>query len=79
MCYNPTEKYNKGLNMTHTSNETVIQFKVIDNIDTNINYTDGCSGERSDCCTRICTRDSESNSLDEWDKYLEVDSGIIQY
>lgn len=44
------------------------------------NYTNGCSGDRSDCCTRVCTRnDNSSDSLDSWDKYLEVNAGVVQY
>ena len=49
--------------------------------DTQAQYTDGCSGSRSDCCTRTCTRNSDASDsdLDAWDKYLEVASGVIQY
>lgn len=43
------------------------------------NYTGGCSGSRSDCCTRVCTRDGEIASSDEWGKYLELNAGVIQY
>jgi len=45
-------------------------------------YSDSCSGERSDCCTRVCTRNEKSsneNSLEIWDKYLEVEAGVLQY
>ncbi len=47
-------------------------------------YGGGCSGERSDCCTRVCTRagNDEQNSasnLDAWEKYLEVNAGVLQY
>ncbi|AFI04799.1 hypothetical protein [Helicobacter cetorum] len=42
-------------------------------------YSKGCSGGASDCCTRVCTRNNESDSLDEWERYLEVDSGVVQY
>ena len=42
-----------------------------------------CSGGRSDCCTRVCTRNenssSEENNLQAWDHYLEVESGVLQY
>jgi hypothetical protein len=45
------------------------------------NYSDGCSGSRSDCCTRVCTKNDYNyqDNLNEWDKYLEVESGVIQY
>ncbi|WP_291953066.1 hypothetical protein [Campylobacter sp.] len=46
-----------------------------------MHYTDTCSGNRSDCCTRTCTRrDNLSDSdLKEWENYLELVSGVIQY
>ena len=46
-----------------------------------VQYTDTCSGERSDCCTRLCTRrcDSDEESLASWESYLEIVSGVIQY
>jgi len=45
-------------------------------------YSNGCSGGRSDCCTRVCTKAngaSDSDSLEAWDKYLEVNAGVLQY
>lgn len=43
-------------------------------------YSDGCSGQRSDCCTRVCTRiNGEASSTDAWDMYLEVNAGVLQY
>lgn len=43
-------------------------------------YSDGCSGSRSDCCTRVCTRiNNEASSTDAWDMYLEVNAGVLQY
>lgn len=45
-------------------------------------YTDGCSGGKSDCCTRTCTRrdgTSDDGTLEDWDKYLEVNAGVLQY
>lgn len=45
-------------------------------------YSDGCSGSRSDCCTRVCTRNnsvSDDGSTEAWDKYLEVNAGVLQY
>lgn len=45
-------------------------------------YTTTCSGSRSDCCTRVCTRanvGSDDGSLDSWDEYLEVNAGVLQY
>jgi len=61
------------------------EFKEIEenNVDIVGRYSEGCSGSRSDCCTRVCTRndntsDNES-SLETWDKYLEVEAGVLQY
>lgn len=45
-------------------------------------YTTTCSGGRSDCCTRVCTRPnigSDDGSLESWDTYLEANAGILQY
>ncbi|TYO74676.1 hypothetical protein DQ397_003177 [Pseudomonas sp. CK-NBRI-02] len=45
-------------------------------------YTTTCSGSRSDCCTRVCTRPaigSDDGSLDSWDEYLEANAGVLQY
>lgn len=57
-------------------------FKEIDESVNQANYSDGCSGARSDCCTRVCTRNnvnSDENSLKRWDEYLEVNAGVLQY
>lgn len=40
-------------------------------------YTAGCSGGRSDCCTRTCGKVGLSEQ--EWGKFLEVEGGVIQY
>lgn len=43
-------------------------------------YTDGCSGGRSDCCTRTCTRQrTQSSSTEAWEQYLEINAGVLQY
>ncbi|MCK0533955.1 MULTISPECIES: hypothetical protein [unclassified Anaerobiospirillum] len=44
-------------------------------------YTEGCSGERSACCTRVCTRDMNSmeDSEEKWGQFLSVEGGVIQY
>ena len=40
-------------------------------------YSAGCSGGRSDCCTRTCGKIGVSE--EEWGKFLEVEGGVIQY
>lgn len=59
-----------------------LKFKELNDVETNPGYSDGCSGNRSDCCTRVCTR-NDVNSVDEqaraWDDYLEVNAGVLQY
>ena len=42
-------------------------------------YTGGCSGGRSVCCTRVCTRNGDVASEEEWGKFLAVEGGVIQY
>ncbi len=59
-----------------------LKFKEIDEINPNAAYSDGCSGSRSDCCTRVCTRNkinTSDESLQAWDEYLDVNAGVLQY
>ena len=42
-------------------------------------YTADCSGGRSDCCTRVCTRDDYVATEEAWGKFLNVEGGVIQY
>ncbi|HEC1736499.1 TPA: hypothetical protein R1670_001080 [Campylobacter coli] len=57
-----------------------IEFKEISQLNfLDAHYSDNCSGSRSDCCTRVCTRANESDAISEWDNYLEVEAGVIQY
>lgn len=43
-------------------------------------YTRECSGSRSDCCTRTCTRIVDDNSsFEAWEQYLEINAGVLQY
>lgn len=44
-------------------------------------YTAECSGDRSDCCTRVCTRECDEYGITEedWGKFLAVEGGVIQY
>ena len=42
-------------------------------------YTAGCSGSRSDCCTRVCGKVFDGSSEESWGKFLEVQGGVIQY
>lgn len=41
--------------------------------------TADCSGNRSDCCTRVCTRDDYVATEEAWGKFLDVEGGVIQY
>lgn len=43
-------------------------------------YTDSCSGGRSDCCTRTCSRDGNFTASEEaWEAYLKIEGGQVQY
>ncbi len=42
-------------------------------------YTADCSGDRSDCCTRVCTRNDYVATEEAWGKFLDVEGGVIQY
>jgi len=57
-------------------------FEEITEMDSFAGYTGGCCGDRSDCCTRVCTRDNDDfkqGSLDSWNQFLEISRGVIQY
>ncbi len=44
------------------------------------NYTAGCSNGHSACCTRTCSRDKSFLSNEEdWEKFLEIEGGQVQY
>lgn len=64
--------------MSEKKNE--ILFEEISEEEMFSDYTGGCSGDVSDCCTRVCTRDDNSVSNEaEWGKFLEIQGGVIQY
>jgi len=43
-------------------------------------FTSGCSGSRSACCTRTCSADpSFVGSAEDWEAFLSVRGGEIQY
>ena len=67
---------------------TTFSFKELEekNLEVAGRYTEGCSGNRSDCCTRTCTNDcsnqccdNEESTLKAWDQYLKVEAGVLQY
>ncbi len=42
-------------------------------------YTAGCSGSRSDCCTRVCTRYAQPANVEQWGRFLDINAGVVQY
>ncbi len=48
-------------------------------------YTADCSGDVSDCCTRVCTRECDDDddecilTEEAWGEFLNVEGGVIQY
>lgn len=42
-------------------------------------YTAGCSGSRSDCCTRVCGCNKAAATEEEWGRFLAADGGVVQY
>ena len=56
-----------------------IEFEEITEEQLFLEYTAECSGDRSDFCTRVCTRDNIVATAEDWGKFLEVESGVIQY
>ncbi len=40
----------------------------------------GCSGNRSDCCTRVCSKDEAFvGNNEDWEEFLSVEGGAVQY
>ena len=55
-----------------------VELKISD--ETVFEYSDGCSGGRSDCCTRVCSQDQNFVSSEkDWEQFLEVKGGQVQY
>ena len=54
------------------------EFKVLSDNEITDGYSGGCSGGRSDCCTRVCTRMAQPADVKQWGKFLEVNAGVIQ-
>ncbi|WP_459993236.1 hypothetical protein [Methylosoma difficile] len=47
-------------------------------------YSADCSGNRSDCCTRVCSGgcSADANFVDNssaWDAFLSIEGGQVQY
>lgn len=63
-------------------NKKSLAFQVIEDSFDATQYTTTCSGGRSDCCTRVCTRvgiESSEGSIEAWENFLEVNAGVLQY
>ena len=46
-----------------------IEFEEITEEQLFLEYTAECSGDRSDCCTRVCTRDNIVATAEDWGKF----------
>lgn len=56
------------------------EISVEDGMATAAQYTSECSGSRSACCTRTCSADPTFvGTAADWDAFLEVKGGQIQY
>lgn len=64
-----------------TMEEKKLNFKFMVLSDNSITdgYSAGCSGSRSDCCTRVCTHYAKPATAEQWGNFLEVNAGVIQY
>ena len=56
-----------------------LEFEEVEEKELFADYTADCSWARSDCCTRVCTRDRYVATEEEWGKFLNVEGGVIQY
>lgn len=53
---------------------------VEDGMATAVEASKTCSGSRSDCCTRVCSRDEAFvHSTEEWDRFLSIEGGQVQF
>ena len=56
------------------------EVKVEDGMTDGSKYSKDCSGSRSDCCTRTCSRDGNFTASEEaWEAYLKIEGGQVQY
>lgn len=63
-------------------NKKSLAFQILEDSSGEPKYTTTCSGSRSDCCTRVCTRvgiESSEDSIQAWEEFLEVNAGVLQY
>jgi hypothetical protein len=67
--------------MDSTKNEEKLDFKfqVISDKELSCAYSAGCSGGRSECCTRVCTRLAQPANVEQWGRFLAINAGVIQY
>ena len=61
-----------------------VEIAVEDGMATGANYTAECSGARSDCCTRTCSRKCSTDATfagtnEAWEEFLFLEGGEIQY
>lgn len=60
--------------------DNVLEFEEVAESELSFDYTAGCSGSRSDCCTRVCGRRWDHEVSEEaWGQFLEIEGGVIQY
>ena len=60
-------------------NEKELLFEEVSENELFADYTADCSGGRSDCCTRVCTRNDYVSTEEGWGEFLNVEGGVIQY
>ena len=54
-------------------------FTVVSNSDLSMGYSGGCSGGKSSCCTRVCTRFAKPATVQQWGNFLNINAGVLQY
>jgi len=64
-------------------NSLDLSFEVVER-EAGVQNSAGCkTGGRSTCCTTYCTRDcnivNSEESMDAWDNYLQLNTGVLQY
>lgn len=65
--------------MLENKEESRFAFTVVSNSELSFGYSGGCSGGRSACCTRVCTRYAQPATVQQWGNFLAINAGVLQY
>lgn len=73
------EKQGGKSSVLKTVETSRFSFTVLSDSELDCGYSNGCSGSRSDCCTRVCTKIAQTANAEQWGNFLEINAGVMQY